>query len=173
MFKRNFAAQNSQKMASKKEMTEKKAQAYRLFMAGYSQKEIAEQYGLTEATVSRWVNGEGWRDRLAEEKTSSVELANSMMLAAKKMTEVIITEINKPEYNIDAITKCSDNVVKIMASAERIANTINKATVIDVLTSLDRWLLERSKTDKNLTPELLSVINRYHQEYIIHIQNRS
>ena len=94
------------------------------------------------------------------------------MLAAKKITEVIITEIGKPDGNIDAITKLSDNVVKIMASAERVANTVNKATVIDVLTSVDRWLLERSKTDKSLTPEILAAINRWHQEYINYIQSR-
>ena len=130
------------------------------------------QCGVTEATVSKWATAEGWHDRLAEEKTSSVELANSLMLAAKKITEVIITEIGKPDGNIDAITKLSDNVVKIMASAERVANTVNKATVIDVLTSVDRWLLERSKTDKSLTPEILAAINRWHQEYINYIQSR-
>ena len=153
-------------------MAEAKAKAYRLYMAGWSQKEIAEQCSVTEATVSRWTNGDGWGDRLREEKTSSVDLANSLMFAAKMITEVIITEINKPKHDIDAVTKLSDNVVKIMASAERVANTVNKSTVIDVLTSLDRWLLERSKTDRSLTPELLAVINRYHQEYINHIQTR-
>ena len=121
----------------------------------------------------RWVNAEGWKDRLAEEKTSSVELANSLMLSAKKITEAIIAEIGKPDYNIDAITKLSDNVVKIMASAERVANTVNRATVIDVFTSFDRWLLERSKTDKSITPEILATINRLHQEYINHINNRN
>ena len=95
------------------------------------------------------------------------------MLSAKKITEVIIVEIGKPNYNIDAVTKLSDNVVKIMASAERVANTVNRATVIDVFTSFDRWLLERSKTDKNITPEILATINRLHQEYINHINNRN
>ena len=152
-------------------MATKKAQAYRLFMANYTQKEIAEQLGITEATLSRWVNTEGWKDRLSDEKTSSVELANALMFSAKKITEKIIKEIEKPECSIDDLTKLSDNVVKIMASAERVANTVNKATVIDVFTSFDRWLLERSKTDKSITPELLSVINRLHQEYINHINN--
>lgn len=160
-------------MNTRTEMAAKKAQAYRLFMAGYSQKEIADQYGITEATVSKWVNTEGWRDRLNGEKTSSVELANSLMLSAKKITEAIIAEIGKPDYNIDSVTKLSDNVVKIMASAERVANTVNRATVIDVFTSFDRWLLERSKTDKSITPELLAIINRLHQEYITHINNRN
>ena len=154
-------------------MAEKKAQAYRLFMGGLSQREIADQCGVTEATVSRWANAENWGDRLKEEKTSSVELANSLMFAAKKITEAIIAEVSKPDYNIDFVTKLSDNTVKMMASAERVANTVNRATVIDVFTSFDRWLLERSKTDKTITPELLAVINRLHQEYINHINNRN
>ena len=160
-------------MSNRKEMAEKKAQAYRLFMAGRTQKEIAGQCGTTETTVSRWANAEGWKDRLAEEKTSSVELANSLMLSAKKITEAIIAEIGKPDYDINSITKLSDNVVKIMASAERVANTVNRATVIDVFTSFDRWLLERSNTDKSLTPEILAAINRLHQEYINHINSRN
>ena len=153
-------------------MAEKKAQAYRLFMGGLSQKEIAEQCGITEATVSKWANAEGWRDRLAEEKTSSIELANSLMFAAKKITEAIIAEVSKPEYNIDFVTKLSDNTVKMMASAERVANTVNHATVMDVFTAFDLWLLERSKTDKSLTPEILAIINSLHQEYLNHIKTR-
>ena len=94
------------------------------------------------------------------------------MFAAKKITEAIIAEIGKPNYNIDAVTKLSDNTIKMMASAERVANTVNRATVMDVFTAFDQWLLKRSETDKDLTPELLAVINRLHQEYLTHIQNR-
>ena len=140
-------------------MAEKKAQAYRLFMGGLSQKEIADQCGVTEATVSRWANAENWGDRLKEEKTSSVELANSLMFAAKKITEAIIAEVSKPDYNIDFVTKLSDN-------------TVNHATVMDVFTAFDLWLLERSKTDKSLTPEILAIINGLHQEYLNQIKNR-
>lgn len=159
-------------MTKRTEMASKKTKAYRLFMGRLSQKEIADQCGVTEATVSRWATAENWRGRLEEEKTSSVELANSLMLAAKKITEAIIDELNKPDYNIESITKLSDNTAKIMASAERIANTVNRATVIDVFTAFDRWLLKRSETDKSITPEILVIINRLHQEYLDHIKNR-
>lgn len=159
-------------MMTKKEIVEKKNLAYRLFMNGRSQKEIAGELGTSPNTLSKWATKGNWQERLHDEKTSSVELANAMMLAAKKMTEIIIREISNGDYSIDTITKCSDNVVKIMASAERIANTINKATVIDVLTSLDMWLLQHSKTDPDLTPELLSTINHYHNEYIKYIKGR-
>lgn len=159
-------------MSSRIEMAEKKAQAYRLYMGGLSQKDIATSCGITENTVSKWVNAESWRDRLNEEKTSSIELANSLMFAAKKITEAIIAEIGKSNYNIDAVTRLSDNTVKMMAAAERVANTVNKATVMDVFTAFDQWLLKRSDTDKDITPELLAVINRLHQEYLTYIQNR-
>jgi Phage terminase small subunit. len=159
-------------MTNRKELAQKKARAYRLYMSGECQADIAAQVGISTTTISKWAVAEKWEERLHDEKTSSVELANSMMLAAKKMTEIIIKEIGSGSYNIETITKCSDNVVKIMASAERIANTINKATVIDVLTSLDMWLLQRSKTDPALTPELLATINRYHNEYIKYAKER-
>ena len=154
---------------TKKELQEKKALAYRHFMNGEAQNEIARKVGVSTTTLSRWVNSGKWDERLNDEKTSSVELANCMMLAAKKMTDIIIQEIEKGDYSIENITKCSDNVVKIMASAERVANTVTKAKVIDVLMMLDNWLILRAKTDKNLTPQLLSTINYYHQEYVKHL----
>lgn len=154
---------------TRKELTEKKALAYRYFMGGEPQNEIARKIGVSTTTLSKWVKAGNWDERLNDEKTSSVELANSMMLAAKKMTDIIIQEIEKGDYSIENITKCSDNVVKIMASAERVANTVTKAKVIDVLMMLDNWLILRAKTDKNLTPQLLSTINYYHQEYVKHL----
>lgn len=158
------------KAMTKKETTEKKAMAYRLFMNGEAQADIAKELGVSATTLSRWAAAGHWEERLQDEKTSSVELANSMMLAAKKMTDAIIEEINKGDYNIETITKCSDNVVKMMASVERVANTVTQSKVIDVLTLLDQWLIVRSKTDRNLTPQLLATINYYHQEYINHIK---
>ncbi len=157
---------------TKKEISEKKAMAYRLFMNGNTQTDVSKDVGVSAATLSRWVKEGNWEERLNDEKTSSMELANSMMLAAKKMTDIIIKEIEGGSYNIENITKCSDNVVKIMASAERVANTVTKAKVIDVLTSLDKWLYIRSKTDKNLTPQVLSTINYYHQEYVKYLNSR-
>ena len=91
------------------------------------------------------------------------------MQAAKKMSELIISNIESGNADIDSITKCSDNLCKIMKAAERIANTVTRATVIDVIIALDRWIVERSKTDSNLTPELVDTITNLHRGYIEHI----
>lgn len=150
----------------------KKGYAYRLYMSGETQKTIARTVGTTEATVSKWVQKHGWESEKEDQNTSTIALANSMMAAAKKMSDLIIKEIGSGGASIDTITKCSDNLVKIMASAERIAKTVTKATIIDVIIALERWLLHRAETDKELTPEIVQVINRYHKEYIKFISSQ-
>ena len=81
---------NKTSMSNRKELAEKKARAYRLYMSGESQSDISEQVGISTVTLCKWAKSEMWEERLRDEKISSVELANSMMLAAKKMTEIII-----------------------------------------------------------------------------------
>lgn len=147
----------------------RKGYAFRLFMSGESQRAIAKTVDVTETTVSKWATKEGWERQRSEQNTSSLTLANSMMLAAKKMTEQIINDIESGEADIGSITKCSDNLVKIMAAAERIAKTVTRATVIDVIIAFDRWLVQRAETDRDLTPELVEQIVSYHRKYIEHI----
>lgn len=146
-----------------------KGYAFRLYMSGETQKAIAKEVHVTEATVSRWVNKEDWEGQKKDQNASTVTLANSMMSAAKKMSELIVTEIAGGSANIDTVTKCSDNLVKIMASTERIAKTVTKATIIDVVIALERWLIHRAETDKELTPDLIAIINKYHRKYIEYI----
>lgn len=146
-----------------------KGYAFRLYMSGETQKAIAKEVHVTEATVSKWVNKENWEGQKKDQNASTVTLANSMMAAAKKMSELIVTEITGGSANIDTVTKCSDNLVKIMASAERIAKTVTKATIIDVVIALERWLMHRAETDKELNPELIGLINKYHRKYVEYI----
>ena len=92
------------------------------------------------------------------------------MLAAKKISELIISKLNSGETgDIDAITKLSDNIAKVMASAKRIAKGITKDETIDVIIDLEQWMVQRSETDKELTPELISTINGLHRKYIEHV----
>lgn len=105
-----------------------------------------------------------------EQNSSSAALVNSLMLAAKKISELIITKLNKGETDdIDGITKLSDNIAKVMASAKRIAKGITKDEIIDVIIDLEQWMMQRAETDEELTPELLTTINSLHKKYIEYI----
>lgn len=114
--------------------------------------------------------GELGRPAPGEQNSSSAALVNSLMLAAKKISELIITKLNKGETDdIDGITKLSDNIAKVMASAKRIAKGITKDEIIDVIIDLEQWMMQRAETDEELTPELLTTINSLHKKYIEYI----
>lgn len=156
-------------LTKKQENEMRKGYAFRLYMSGESQKAIAKTVGCTEATVSKWVNSESWEQQKRDQNTSTVALANALMAAAKKMSEQIVKLMETDEPDVDKLTKCSDNLVKIMASAERISKTVTRATVIDVIIALDRWLMRQVDIDPNLTSEKLKFITDYHQKYIAYI----
>ena len=159
-------AKTTKKPRTKRELDVLRDYACRLFLSGETQRVIAAKTGLTEATVSRWAREENWDARRREQNSSSAALVNSLMLAAKKISELIITKLNKGETDdIDGITKLSDNIAKVMASAKRIA----KGEIIDVIIDLEQWMMQRAETDEELTPELLTTINSLHKKYIEYI----
>ena len=151
---------------TKNEIELRKGYAYRLFMSGESQKSIAGTTGVSEQTLSKWAQKENWQQQRDDQNTSTQALANSLMAAAKKMSEKIVELITKSDVNIKALSQCSDNLCKIMASAERITKSVTKATIIDVIIALDRWLANRKQFDKELTDEQFKFITNYHQKYI-------
>lgn len=160
-------AKTTKKPRTKRELDVLRDYACRLFLSGETQREIAAKTGLTEATVSRWAREENWDARRREQNSSSVALVNSLMLAARKISEQIITKLNKGETDdIDGITKLSDNIAKVMASAKRIAKGITQDEIIDVIIDLEQWMMQRAETDEELTPELLTTINGLHKKYI-------
>lgn len=160
-------AKQTKKPRTKREMGVLRDYAFRLYLSGEPQKVIAVKTDLTEATVSRWAKEEDWDSRRREQNSSSVALVNSLMLAARKISERIIEKLSTGETeDIGAITKLSDNIAKVMASAKRIAKGITKDEVIDVIIDLEQWLMQRMETDDELTPDLISTINRYHKKYI-------
>ena len=154
-------AKTTKKPRTKRELDVLRDYACRLFLSGETQRVIAAKTGLTEATVSRWAREENWDARRREQNSSS---------AAKKISELIITKLNKGETDdIDGITKLSDNIAKVMASAKRIAKGITKDEIIDVIIDLEQWMMQRAETDEELTPELLTTINSLHKKYIEYI----
>ena len=134
-------AKTTKKPRTKRELDVLRDYACRLFLSGETQRVIAAKTGLTEATVSRWAREENWDARRREQNSSSAALVNSLMLAAKKISELIITKLNKGETD----------------------------DIIDVIIDLEQWMMQRAETDEELTPELLTTINSLHKKYIEYI----
>ncbi len=151
---------------TKQEIELRKGYAFRLFMSGEPQKSIAATVGISETTVSKWAIKENWQSQREAQNTSTQELSTSLMAAAKRMTDQIVKLTTKDDVDIKLLAQCTDNLCKIMASAERINKSVTKATIIDVIIALDRWLANRKQFDMDLTDEQFKFITNYHQKYI-------
>jgi uncharacterized protein YjcR len=75
---------------TKQETELRKGYAYRLFMSGETQKSIAATTGVSEATISKWAQKDRWQQQRDDQNTSTQSLSNSLMAAAKRMTEKIV-----------------------------------------------------------------------------------
>lgn len=160
----------TKKTRTKRELDVLRDYAFRLFLGGDTQKIIAAKTELTEATISKWAKEEDWDTRRREQNSSPRALVNSLMLAASKISELIVSKLTGGETaDIDNITKLSDNIAKILASAKRIAQGISKDEIIDVIIDLEQWLMQRAETDDDLTPEIITKINGLHRKYIEYI----
>lgn len=162
-------AKTTKKPRTKRELDVLRDYACRLFLSGETQRVTPRNR--TDGGHRQQVGQGGELGRPApEQNSSSAALVNSLMLAAKKISELIITKLNKGETDdIDGITKLSDNIAKVMASAKRIAKGITKDEIIDVIIDLEQWMMQRAETDEELTPELLTTINSLHKKYIEYI----
>jgi uncharacterized protein YjcR len=149
-------------MAKKQELEQKKQTARLYYMQGESQKKIAELVGISEATICKWVNDGGW----------------AQFRAARSMSrqELIIKMLANANAKLDAGTMSADEMVKVASAIEKIDKKNNVITFIEVVTVINRWLDSRVEIEEKLaraegrepelTPELVKLINKYHDMFI-------
>ena len=99
---------------------------------GLTGREIAENLGVTEQTVSRWKKGregeKSWDDRKTE--------------APLKIKELLLKEAEKLAKGEESLVK-ADQLSKIMAAIDQLDKKINVRTVMDVFREFDIWMSEQ------------------------------
>ena len=146
---------------NKSEIENKKSLARTLYLSGMDMGEIADKTGISRATVSKWCNANGWKEARAAKNITRPELVNKLLLAIDRLIE----DVNNSE-DPSAIAGLGDKLSKFAAV---IAKLDKKATVVDVIEvfiAFSKWLEYRAKTDSEITPELLKIINKYQDLYI-------
>lgn len=102
---------------------------------GLTGREIAENLGVTEQTVSRWKKGregeKSWDDR----KTESC-------LTPLKIKEMLLKEAEKLAKGEESTVK-ADQLSKIMSAIDQLDKKINVRTVMDVFREFDNWMAEQ------------------------------
>ena len=118
---------------------------------GLTGREIAENLGVTEQTVSRWKKGregeKSWDDRKTEAQ-----------LTPLKIKELLLKEAEKLAKGEESLVK-ADQLSKIMAAIDQLDKKINVRTVMDVFREFDIWMSEQE-------PATAIRITRWHKLFL-------
>ena len=131
------------------------------FMRGETQKSIANKVGVTEKTVSRWVDKEGWAEKRAAENLTRPELVNKLLITINKLIE----QVNESDDPV-LISGLGDKLSKLSTTIEKLDKKANVVDAIEVFMAFGKWMQYRSSFDSEITPELLKDINKYQDLYI-------
>ncbi len=140
---------------------EKKELARILYMTGEQQKVIAQKVGTSEQTVSRWVTVGEWDKRRAAQSVTRPEIVNNLLRAISNLVENLNEETDPAK-----LSGAADKLAKLAATIEKLDKKANVVDAIEVFIAFGKWLQFRASVDKELTPELIRLFNKYQDLYI-------
>ncbi len=117
---------------------------------GITQKEIAERTGVTEKTISKWVNTENWES-----------LRTSMLTTRQTQLSMLYEQLDKLNLHIQtredkggnwASSKEADTIIKLSKAIEQLEKDLSIADVVNVSTKFLDWLRKEDiEKDKELS----------------------
>ncbi len=147
---------------TKAETEKKKVLAKALFLSGLDQSEIAEKVEVSRVTISKWCSAEGWKEIRAAKQISRPELVNKLL----GTIDNLINQVNASD-DPALIAGLGDKLAKLSAVIEKLDKKANVVDAIEVFMAFGKWLEYRSKTDPDITPELIKTINKYQDRFIM------
>jgi len=153
---------------TRQEIERKKSVARTLFFAGMEQAEIAEKVDVSRNTISKWVQAEGWKEARAATNITRPELIKKLLLA----TNTLLDKVNA-SGDLALIDSLGDKLAKLTAAIDKLDKSqANVVAAIEVFMAFSKWLEFRAKTDPEITPELIKIINRLQNGFLAESMNK-
>jgi len=149
------------KKATKKELEAKKELARMYYMQGETQKAIAAKIEISEPTISKWVEKEGWAAKRAGVNITRPELVNKSLGALNKILDQVYES-----QDMELISALPDKLSKFASAIEKLDKKANIVSTIDVFMAFSKWIQYRASFDPEVTPDLIKAINKYQDLYI-------
>ncbi|NQU32760.1 MAG: helix-turn-helix domain-containing protein [Bacteroidetes bacterium] len=147
----------------------KREQAKILYLnTDLSQKRIAENLGVTENTISSWIEKYGLRDLKAAKTITKGKVV--------EMTWRQIADIGQKAQDEERILTPAetDQILKLSKVIKEAEGLINVTIVMQVFLDFDKWLMDKMTSDKSMNDiELLKKINSYQNLYITNMMNNN
>ena len=148
-------------MATKRELETKKELARMYYMQGETQKSIALKTGVSEQTVGKWVEKEGWAAKRAGMNITRPELVNKSLAALNKILDQVY-ESN----DMELIGALPDKLVKFAAAIEKLDKKSNIVSVMDAFMSFSGWVQKRASYDREVTTDFILTLTKYQDLYV-------
>ncbi len=130
---------------------QKKDYAKTLFLnLNITQKEISERSGVSQKTISKWVNEEKWEALRTSLLTTREKQLSNLYLQLRKLNEAI-SERETQQY---ANAKEADILIKITSAINKLEQDLSIADIVNVSKRFLEWLrradIEKAKELANL-----------------------
>lgn len=148
-------------IVGKVEIEKKKEVARSAYMQGMLQKEIAAKVGVSEKTVSSWVESGRWATIRAGVHVTRPELVHKALDAVNRLLDQIYES-----QDVELMNKLPDQLAKYASFIDKLDKQANVVSAIDVFIAFSKWIRHRAQFDSEITPELIAAIEKYHDLYI-------
>jgi predicted DNA-binding protein YlxM (UPF0122 family) len=146
---------------NKVEAERRKSLARSLYLSGMEMTEIADKVGVSRVTVSKWCNAGKWKETRAAKNITRPELVNKLLGTINDL----IDQVNDSK-DPTMMAGLGDKLSKLSSVIQKLDKQTNVVDTIEVFIAFSKWLEYRSKTDSQITPELLKIFNKYQDLYI-------
>lgn len=131
--------------------------AQQLYIYGdSSQQKIAEDLGISEKTLSKWKEDEGWDKIKAARNLGKDSLVTKLYSQALKIT------IDAENDNRILNSKEMDTIVKIASTIDKLDRKVNLPNAISVFKEFNNFLVK-------INPNLAKQITEYQQKFLQHL----
>ncbi len=136
---------------------QKKALAKDLYLqTHYKQKEIAEKVGISEKTLSKWINTEGWKELKGASLITREQQRRRILLQIKALNDAIESRDEGERY---PTPRESDTLVKLSAAVNNLSSNKPLNTIIDIFVDFLEWI-------KSSNLEKAQEFTQYFDDYI-------
>ncbi len=89
-----------------------------------------------------------------------------------KAIDNLIEQVNDSE-DANAIAGLGDKLSKLSSVIEKLDKRTSVVDTIDVFMAFSKWMEYRARTDREITPDLLKIFNKYQDAYILEQLNKN
>jgi len=140
-------------MVKKKLKSDRKELARLYYMQHESQKAIAGKIGVSEHTICRWVQQEGWESKRAATSITRPELVNKLLLSIN----TLIDQTNESE-DPALMAGLADKLAKFASVIEKLDKKASTVDSIEVFIAFSKWLEYRMSADDEAVSRLIETV---------------